>query len=179
MDGRQLDNMAMALVSSKSRRSVIIAMASLLVSGSEAPAKKRKARCKGSKEPCGKKCVDTQKDAKNCGGCRNRCEGAGATCIDHVCHAGSCPMGVSPCRPPLYACGQDEISGFICTCATKFDGSPVCVLGSVGCRADINGFIDCNADEDCGPGQACVDAQGPACSGCARGCGRLCNWRPF
>jgi hypothetical protein len=135
--------------------------------------KKKKKTCKKGRKRCGRKCVDIKNDAKNCGGCGNTCLGTGTICSRGKCLVATCPAGASTCRPPLHVCGTDVDFDTVCHCATRFDGTTVCTRGSVGCPVE-----DCNSDEDCSIGEACVDATGKFCSGCARGCAPVCNFMP-
>jgi hypothetical protein len=98
MDADRFDGLARALSRTPSRRAVSRGLAGLAAGPVLAPLldwtaseakKKRKKKCKGGKKKCGKKCIDIQNDANNCGGCGKLCA-PGQACEQGSCPGGSC-----------------------------------------------------------------------------------------
>jgi hypothetical protein len=155
-------------------------VASVDVSAADARKKKRKKKCKGGKKKCGKKCVDLQNDAANCGSCGNRCE-AGAVCVDGVC---TCPAGQADCGDGCIDIQTDAancgICGIACPVGICVHGACVCttdddcpagcsfcddrVQGGKACVAGIDGSAACASDDDCPVGSFCAAEFAPRCS---------------
>ena len=123
------------------------------------------AGCTGGTTPCGTFCVDTQKDAKHCGGCNKSCGANG------ICQGGSCACSGSyqncnsgwndgcECAPGQQcsgsACvGPDPCAGVSC------GGNATCSGGTCGCTG---GYRNCNG----GWGDGCECPPSKQCSGSA------------
>lgn len=182
MDPNRFDALTRSLTSLRhrapSRRGLLHAVGGGLLAAAavEAPAADAaKKPCKGGKKRCGKKCVDVQTSAANCGKCKNKC-GANLVCEGGACVAAPdrCPT-VTVCNDPNgVSCGTTAgIEQNPCTCGRTVEGNTACINFIEKCED----FPPCESTQECrdtvGFHFFCqapkTDAQGRPC-----GCGRRC-----
>ncbi len=118
--------------------------------------------CAGELFRCGSECVDTETDARHCGGCDRVC-GAGETCVGGRCG--------SYCRQGSADCNGDAADG--CETATGSDPAHCGACGAA-CPAGVpcfEGSCGCPADRAVCEG-ACVDTRSSAvhCGACGLAC---------
>lgn len=105
--------------------------------------------CKGRRQACKGKCVNTTRSNKHCGGCNRRCTG-GNTCRNGRCaDASGCTKGQHICFQGLDALcpGQDN-----CACITSVGGTAYCSDFTEGACST------CVRNSDCPEGQVCINA---------------------
>jgi hypothetical protein len=127
-------------------------------------------RCPGATE-CAGECVDTNDDARHCGGCGRACA-AGQACVSATCTA---------CVAPRLMCGAEcvnpETSAQHCgacgaACAARPNSDPRCV-GRACAISCVEPFLDCDRSD----GNGCeVNATNDArhCGACGRACAADC-----
>jgi len=87
-------------------------------------------QCPTGQQTCNNSCVNTQTDARNCGGCNNTCA------TDEVCVAGNCrqfeiALGCTTCPCPI-SCGG---GGFNQCCTYPKDPTLVICVQANNCPA--------------------------------------------
>jgi hypothetical protein len=117
--------------------------------------RRRRNRCPGGATRCGGRCVDTQSDRNNCGGCFKDCDEDEA-CIDGDCvEVRVCPAGEEFCQiaQPQPCGGRD-----FCFCATGSESGATICGDADGAVCSTVGDL-CEVDADChsvtGPGSVC------------------------
>ncbi len=160
MEGQQFDHLTRQLTGLLPRRRIGRLLAAMGLGISLAPsleAKKKKGKNKKPKKcrkgtiKCGKKCVNPQNNALNCGGCDQACA-PGQACENGECTSDCdppCPTG-RPCVGGRCACTADPQ----CESARDPHGN-FCIFTS----QSVPGFCGC-------PSGWAVCATGEACSGC-------------
>jgi hypothetical protein len=110
-----------------------------------------KCRCKTGLTACNDRCVDTNADPANCGGCGKSC-GQGQGCADGTCNG--CSDGQKACDGrciPANACCRDSDCAGGKRCQTN--GTCACPNN----MKDCNGTCRvCCGDRDCPTGQFCT-----------------------
>jgi hypothetical protein len=175
MDAQHFDRLTLQLTSALSRRRFGSVLAALGIATGfgvalEAEAKKKKAKnkkpkkCKKGTIKCGKKCVNPQTNALNCGRCGQRC-GENRACVDGQCQTG-CPgeqiLCGALCVDPRD--NDDHCGGCNNPCADPL----TCVDGECACAGTICDGECVNTDTDpehcggcdqaCAPGEECKGA---------------------
>lgn len=147
--------------------------------------KKKKKKCKGNKQKCGKKCI---LKTECCGGCGEQrcCDGICADCCDNAdcptgatCEAGFCVCGIggtncgdtcadlitdgANCGSCGNACATGSCVNGTCTCLTVDDCPEGCgcverAEGGSACATTPETQESCDDDEDCPLGAFCIDA---------------------
>jgi hypothetical protein len=116
--------------------------------------------CKRGTVKCGKTCVDTRTNARNCGRCGRRCS-AGQSCAGGRCQGGGCPSGRTVCGTSCVdtqtdnancgGCGNGCGSGKSCQggqCVTPTCGKNELLCGGR-CVPSV-GAHPCGSQADCG-----------------------------
>lgn len=172
MDAHRFDGLARSLsnVSTRRRVAALAAGTGLAVALPAEATKKKgtkplKKKCKNGLVKCRKACVDTQTNAKHCGGCNQLCP-TDAPCVGGRCQTtGGCPANQQPCAGE---CVDTQVSNVHCGgCDNACHGDLTCLAGLCGCA---------NGDA-CG--DSCVDRQSDTrhCGDCDTRCaaGETCD----
>lgn len=127
--------------------------------------KKRKKKCKGGQQKCGKTCIPADECCGGCGIDEACCDGScvdlatdGANCgvCGHACPSGGCAFGAC-------TCGIGTVCPGDCECVRLAAGGLVCLA------ANSQGD-SCSVDVDCPPGSLCpFGAVASFCSEICRG----------
>ena len=130
--------------------------------------------CSGGSTECGGKCVDTQSDTTNCGGCGKACS-SGMVCVKGSCET-SCGSGTIKCGQSCVDPKTDEKNcgtcGTACTSGETCTGGK-CALWCPSPFSDCSGTcVDTKTDEkNCGAcGTACKATEACVASKCSLWC---------
>ena len=128
-----------------------------------AKCKRGKCKCVSGYAKCGRKCVDLQTSAANCGSCGSPCD-SGEFCVEGECvacrTAADCPISETDCK-------HYECSSGTCTLADDADGQACGPGATWACAA---GVCECTQTV-CEPDDLCVSLYSDSNCG---GCGRVC-----
>lgn len=163
-----LDTLGKGLASGLSRKeflklvgSVALAVLGNTAGEAEAAEMERTKPCSDGKTRCGKKCVDTDKSRKHCGGCGQKCRKS-QTCVEGRCldRDGGVSCGGVRCPDTSFTCKGDA-------CVCPDDREPCVSPHQPPRRAGVHATC-------CLPDQICVDGRCSACLSGASPCGDIC-----
>ncbi len=132
--------------------------------------------CGSDGQVCNGLCVDTQRDADNCGDCGKKCP-HGVGCVKGACTL-TCTGGLQKCGDACSDVQHDPQNCGACgkACMPPANSVPTCTGGTCASLCQM-GFQDCNAK----PEDGCETnlASDPAhCGGCATHCPKPTNGKP-
>ena len=129
---------------------------------------------------CANQCIDTSRDARNCGGCGVSCmtPNAGSACVNGQCTAGACRAGWGDCNNnPGDGCETnlrvDTSNCMGCGMTCSIAHAVAACGGGCYLAACSYGYEDCNSD----PKDGCEVATLADAKNCG-GCGMLCAGVP-
>jgi Cys-rich repeat protein len=139
----------------------------------------------GAMKCCGGGCVDTSKDARNCGACGMACgvQHSTAFCNAGACTPGMCTAGWADCnKDPADGCeakldydvANCGACGAKCAIPNAIQGCGPAPMGKSGCylKACLYGFDDCDGSPDNGC-EKDITSDVKNCGACGMACGNV------